>query len=188
MNWPDSYTHFPTLTSNAYQGDYSLRPIRWEDRTNILQWRNEQLDVLRQIGPLSPDQQDTYFQEIVLPQFAQEFPEQLMFAFLHGSELIGYGALVHIHWGDHRAEISFLTSPERHDHDTFESDWNHYLSLLKPVAARLGLHKLTTETYEIRRNLIPILEANGMVKEGLLKEHHFVNGEFIDSLVHGVIL
>jgi len=188
MQWPEKYTFFPDLFLGVESKDYSLHPIRWEDREPTRVWRNTQLDVLRQIEPLSQLQQDEYFTQVVKPQFAQEFPAQLMFAFLHGNQLVGYGALVHIHWGDHRAEVSFLTSPERQDPITFESDWCNYLALLKPIARNLGLHKLTTETYELRQNLIPILEANGFVEEGVLRDHRFVSEEFTNSHVHGLIL
>ena len=187
-SWPDSYAYFPTLTTDIIDNGYALRPIHWDDRLAILQWRNAQLGVLRQIEPLSTSDQDRYFTETVLPQLDQEFPAQFMFAFLKESKLVGYGALVHIHWGDHRAEVSFLTDPGRLNPATIAADWSAYLHLLKPLAKVLGLHKLTTETYSLRSDLIPILEANGFVQEGVLREHHFVNGKFTDSHVHGLIL
>ena len=187
-NWPTQYTFFPDLTLGAELDGYSLRPIAWTDREPIRIWRNDQLDVLRQIQPLSTGDQDRYFTDVVRAQFEQEHPDQIMFAFLHGEQLVGYGALVHIHWGDCRAEVSFLTEPNRLDPDTFAGDWSTYLNLLKPVAASLGLHKLTTETYSLRSNLIPILEANGFLQEGLLRDHHLVNGKFTDSHIHGYVL
>jgi len=187
-NWPKQYEYFPELTESAELDGYSLQPIHWHHREEIRRWRNSQLEVLRQIAPLSEIEQDRYFTATVLPQFSQEFPPQFMFAFRHGGQLIGYGALVHIHWGDLRAEVSFLTDPSRLDNETFSDDWTFYLNLLKPLARRLGLHKLTTETYSLRCNLIPILEGNGFVEEGVLREHHFVDGAFTDSHVHGFLL
>lgn len=186
--WPDSYRRFPVLTTDTIHNGYALRPIRWDDRLAILQWRNAQLDVLRQIEPLSKSDQDRYFTKTVLPQLDHEFPAQFMFAFLKESKLVGYGALVHIHWGDHRAEVSFLTDPGRLNPATFAADWSAYLHLLKPLAKELGLHKLTAETYSLRSDLIPILEANGFVQEGVFREHHRENGNFTDSHVHGLIL
>jgi RimJ/RimL family protein N-acetyltransferase len=188
MQWPDRYSHFPQLTDGAELGSYALQPIRWNDRESIRNWRNAQLKVLRQIKPLTAEDQDRYFQEIVFPQFDQELPPQFMFGFYENQRLVGYGALVHIHWGDHRAEVSFLTDPERLDPATFESDWTNYLELLKPVARNLGIHKLTTETYAVRTDLMPILEANGFISEGVLRDHHFINDFYTDSHVHGVIL
>jgi RimJ/RimL family protein N-acetyltransferase len=188
MAWPEKYTFYPDLILGVESKDYSLRPVTWEDRNPIRQWRNSQLEVLRQVEPLSQSEQDDYFTEVVQPQFAQEFPAQLMFTFLKGTELIGYGALVHIHWEDHRAEVSFLTPPERQDPTTFESDWHNYLSLIRLTAKNIGLHKLTTETYSLRHTLIPILEANGFVEEGVLRDHHFMNAEYTNSHIHALIL
>ncbi len=191
MQWPEKYNYFPDLvlgTQAQGSSQYSLRPITWTDREPIRAWRNAQLEVLRQIEPLSSAQQDQYFTEIVEPQFSQEFPAQFMFGFLHKGDLVGYGALVHIHWEDRRAEVSFLTDPSRLDPLTFPSDWTAYLNLLKPLAQGIGLHKLTTETYSLRSDLIPILEANGFVQEGLLQQHHIVDDAFTDSHVHGYLL
>jgi hypothetical protein len=191
MQWPEKYNYFPDLilgTQAQGSSQYSLRPITWHDREPIRAWRNAQLEVLRQIEPLSSAQQDQYFTEIVEPQFAQEFPAQFMLGFLCEGELVGYGALVHIHWEDRRSEVSFLTDPSRLDPLTFASDWTAYLNLLKPLAQGTGLHKLTTETYFLRSDLIPILEANGFVQEGVLRDNHFVNGKFTDSYVHGYLL
>lgn len=191
MQWPAKYDYYPGLVFGAEAqnySQYSLRPITWHDREPIREWRNAQLEVLRQIEPLSSVQQDQYFTEIVEPQFAQEFPTQFMFGFLCKGELIGYGALVHIHWEDRRAEVSFLTDPSRLDPLTFASDWTAYLNLLKPLAQGIGLHKLTTETYSLRSDLIPILEANDFVPEDLLREHHIENAAFTDSHVHGFLL
>lgn len=186
--WPNHYAHFPTLTTGMIYNGYALRPIHWDDRLAILQWRNAQLDVLRQIEPLSTSDQDRYFTDTVLPQFGQDFPAQFMFAFLKNSRFVGYGALVHINWPNRRAEVSFLTDPSRLNLPTFEADWSAYLHLLNSVATKLGLHKLTTETYSLRRDLIPILEANGYVQEGVLREHNLAAGKFNDSYIHGLIL
>ena len=42
-------------------GEYSLVPIRYEDRWRIMQWRNEQIYHLRQAKPLTEEQQEYYF-------------------------------------------------------------------------------------------------------------------------------
>lgn len=188
MNWPEHYRFYPELLLDSSIDGFRLRAIAWSDREKVRSWRNSQLEVLRQINPLTVEDQDGYFRDVVLPQFELEHPPQLMFAFLRGSELIGYGALVHIHWGDLRGEVSFLTSPDRLDANTFESDWTHYLELLKPVARKLGLHKLTTETYSMRQELMRILESNGFVQEGVLRDQHRIGSQFTDSYIHGFIL
>lgn len=184
--WPTAYAYFPELTS--HQGRYHIRPIHWDDRIAIRTWRNEQIDVLRQASPLSEQDQDRYFKYIVRPQFSKPQPSQLLWAFLEDDQLVGYGGLVHFAWSDLRAEVSFLTETARVP-ASLARDWVIFLSLLIPVArGNLKLHKLTTETYSSRPDLIPVLESVGFVHEGTLREHHRVNGEWMDSLTHGLLL
>src|ERR1700738_2011261 len=89
-------------------GEYSLVPIREVDRYCIMDWRNAQMDILRQSRPLSREDQDNYFNRIVLPLFDADWPSQLLFSFLREGHLIGYGGLVYLNWLDKRAEVSFL--------------------------------------------------------------------------------
>jgi hypothetical protein len=116
-------------------------------------------------------------------------PPQVLLAMTSGGALIGYGGVVHISWSDMRGEVSFLTDPSRLSDEQFMADWNACLDLLIPLCReRLGLHKLTTETYEIRTNLIPLLEEHGFAREGTLLEHHLLDGRWVTSLAHGLIL
>ena len=48
----------------------------------------------------------------------------------------------------------------------------------------LKLHKIWTETYGFRTNHISILEQFGMIKEGVLREHVFKDGERHNSIIH----
>lgn len=184
--WPRRYQHFPNLS--ASEGRYSLRPILWEDRQAIMGWRNSQIDVLRQDTPITQEAQDAYFSTVVKPQFALTNPSQILWGFLEDEALIGYGGLVHIQWADERAEVSFLTDSQRLDATTFASDWFTYLSMLSNLAfVRLGLHKLTTETYEIRSHLIKILEEFGFRREGIHRDHHRIDNSWMISYSHGLL-
>lgn len=176
------------LKKQAYSiDDYRLVPIRDADKFSIMQWRNEQLGILRQQKPLTEKEQIEYFSNVVTPQFGEAQPRQLLFSYLHKGELIGYGGLVHIHWIDLRAEISFLLSTERNQNiDQFKQDYSVYLQIVKKIAfEELKFNKLTTEAFDLRPYLIETLEKNGFVLEGRLKNHNLINGKFVDSLLHG---
>jgi len=129
---------YKCLNNNHFaKGKYALVTIRDEDRYAILNWRNTQIDILRQQAPLTKDQQDHYFKTTVASLFEEEKPKQILFSFLLNDKLIGYGGLVHIDWENKTAEISFLTETERnHDQETFISDWVNYLSILKTIAKK----------------------------------------------------
>jgi RimJ/RimL family protein N-acetyltransferase len=186
--WDSGYHFFPELTASGANNRYQLRPIHWNDRDAIREWRNEQIDVLRQVDPLSANEQDNYFSNLVLPQLTQEQPEQILFAFLEDSQLVGYGGFVHIVWSDRRAEVSFLTDVDRSEQNIFSRDWSEYLNLLVQLAGRIGFHKLTTETYSIRPELIEVLEDFGFTQEGILRDHHLINGAPVDSFAHTYLI
>jgi len=84
--------------------NYSIIPIRYEDRLSILKWRNEQLYHLRQEKKLTKNDQENYFNNIVNKLFDQDRPNQILFSFLKDNICIGYGGLVHINWVNKNAE------------------------------------------------------------------------------------
>ncbi|WP_310391672.1 GNAT family protein [Hymenobacter sp.] len=184
-------TRLPThsyLGLTDHHHSYQLVPIRYDDREPIRAWRNAQLEVLRQAEPLTAAQQDAYFQRVVLPLFAQEHPDQLLFSLLHHGELVAYGGLVHISWPDRRAEVSFLADPARAaEAATYRADFLTYLRLLGRVAFEdLRLRRLVTETYDIRPAHVAIMEEAGFRFEGRLRQHvRLTSGIFADSLLHG---
>ncbi|MDP5048190.1 MAG: hypothetical protein NWQ39_07260, partial [Saprospiraceae bacterium] len=79
---------FKCLTQQEFSnGEYKLIPIRFEDRYEIMKWRNEQIYHLRQKVPLTIEQQDVYFEKVVAKLFDQEQPNQILFSFLKNEEL-----------------------------------------------------------------------------------------------------
>ncbi len=178
---------YRVLRLNDYRhGRYRLLPIRPDDREAIRQWRNAQLDILRQAAPLSAEAQDRYFQEVITPLFEAEQPAQLLFSLLLEEELIGYGGLVHFDWPAGRAEISFLLETGRNGHiPTFQADFAAYLHLLRQVAFEdLSLQKINTEAYDVRPYLTAVLEAVGFAEEARLPRHVQVAGQLVDTVFH----
>lgn len=182
MNFPVKYD---TLTTNTFlNGVYQLVPIRYEDRLEIMKWRNEQIYHLRQEKPLTPKDQENYFQHIISKLFEQEKPNQLLFSFLKDGKCIGYGGLVHINWVDKNAEISFImeTALEK---EHFSEYWQKYLHLIEKVAfEELNLHKIYTYAFDLRPHLYEAIENAGYLQEAVLKEHCLFEGKFIDVVIH----
>ncbi len=169
------------------QGKYSLVPIRMEDRYDIMEWRNEQIYHLRQSEPLTKEMQDKYFENVISNLFLQDKPSQILFSYLENNVCIGYGGLVHINWIDKNAEISFImkTSLEKEE---FHKHWSIYLNLLAQVAfEELPLHKIYTYAFDLRPHLYEALEANGFIKEAVLKEHCYFNKTYRNVIIHSRI-
>jgi RimJ/RimL family protein N-acetyltransferase len=149
-----------------------------------MKWRNEQIYHLRQAKPLTKEDQNAYFENVVSKLYDVEKPNQLLFSFLKGNECIGYGGLVHINWIDRHAEISFIMNTEL-EKDFFKDYWSVYLSLIEDAAFHdLKLHKLFVYAFDLRSHLYEMLIQNNYFLDARLKDHCFYNGKYIDVVIH----
>ena len=165
-------------------GDYCLTPIRHEDRFKIMEWRNEQIYHLRQPEPLTEQVQNAYFDNVVASLFEQEKPDQLLFSFLNKDQLVAYGGLVHINWGDRNAEVSFVMNT-RLEKEDFSKNWSEYLYLVEKVAFNeLKFKKLYVYAFDLRPRLYSTLEANSYFFDARLKDHCFIDCEFKDVVIY----
>ncbi len=179
---------YPILKRKEFkQGNYKIVPIRDQDKFEIMQWRNDQIDVLRQNMPLTRDMQTRYFKEVVMKELKMDKPNQILVSYLFNDILIGYGGLVHISWIDKRGEVSFLLETDRNRNiGVLKKEYAVFLSLIKILAFdELLFNKITTEAFDIRPHIINVLEENGFVLEGRLRDQYLINGRFVDSLLHG---
>lgn len=177
--------NYKCLKNNIISNNgYSIIPIRYEDRIDIMKWRNEQIYHLRQSRPLTIQDQDNYFNTIVNQLFEAEKPNQLLFSYLENDTCIGYGGLVHINWIDKNAEISFVMDTKL-EKDMFKFHWGTFLQLLENIAFnKLNFHKIFTYAFDLRPHLFEVLESNNYLKEAVLNEHCFFNNKFIDVIIH----
>jgi RimJ/RimL family protein N-acetyltransferase len=176
--------------TNFFNNEFSIVPIRDDDKYDIMNWRNNQLDILRQETMLSIEQQEHYFKTVVDKLFDEEEPKQLLFSFLENNKLIGYGGLVHIDWESKTAEISFLTETSRNKNvDVFISDWVNYLTILKKVANDyLNFKSMFTYAYDLRPHLYIALQEAGFAEVNRYKEHIKINEKEVDVVIHSLDL
>lgn len=177
--------NYNCLTNSILQkGSFSIVPLRYEDRLDILKWRNEQIYHLRQNKPLTVEDQQNYFKTVVDNLFDQEQPNQILFSYLENGRCIGYGGLVHINWIDKNAEISFVMDTTLEVND-FQVNWINYLKLIEEVAFEdLKFHKIFTYAFDLRPHLYQAIEIAGFSKEAVLKEHCLFNNDFLDVVIH----
>lgn len=165
-------------------GNFSIVPIRFEDRFAIMNWRNEQLYHLRQKQSLTVKDQDNYFTNVVSKIFDADQPNQILFSFLENGLCIGYCGLVHVNWIDKNAEISFIMDTKL-EIENFSKYWSVFLGLIEQVAFKeLKLHKIFTFAFDLRPHLYEPIENAGFVKEATLKNHILFNEEFKDIIIH----
>lgn len=176
---------YRSLQQQVYKlGEFSIVPIRSEDRFQIMRWRNEQIYHLRQHKVLTIENQNAYFENVISKIFDEDKPDQILFSFLKAGECIGYGGLVHINWRDKNAEISFMMETSL-EVDHFESNWIRFLSLVEKVAwTDLNLHKIYTYAFDIRPKLYSALEKAGFAIDAVLSEHCIFEDEFKEVKIH----
>lgn len=180
------YSYLLKKTEFSYR-DYSIVPLREQDILSIKDWRNAQLDVLRQKRELTNEDQEQYYHKIVQPTFTHPAPLQILFSYLLNGECIGYGGITNIDWDSKRVELSFLLDNNRvTDNEVYEKEFSIFITLIKQlVFDELQFNRIYTETYDIRSFHISILEKNGFVFEGRMRQHIMIDGVFVDSLLHG---
>lgn len=150
--------------------EYKIVPIRFEDRYDIMKWRNEQIYHLRQSKILSVEEQDLYFENVVSKLFDQEKPEQILFSYLQNDICLGYGGLVHIDWEKKCGEISFLISTDL-ESQYFDKFWTSFLQMIEQVAFKiLEFDKIYTYAYDLRQKLYICLEKAEFKLEKTLEE------------------
>lgn len=176
---------YKVLSKQEYcKGNFSIVPIRSEDRYLIMQWRNEQIYHLRQHKSVTKKEQDTYFNTVVAGLFDQEKPNQILFSYLDDGKCIGYGGLVHVNWIDKNAEISFIIDTKL-EKEQFEMHWINFLSMIDGIAfVELRLHKIYTYAFDLRPKLFSSLEKAKFTKEAVLLQHVCFEGKFINVIIH----
>lgn len=170
-------------------GKYALRVVQEADVELIRQWRNDQLDVLRQSAPISREQQKAYFQENIWPSMKKDRPCNILMTLLEEGKPIGYGGLVHIAWEHRRAEVSFLLDAiYAPDPQAYSRHFSNYLAMIKTLGfSVLNFNRLYAETYAFRHQHIQILESSGFRLEGRMRQHVIIDGNRVDSLIHGAL-
>ena len=165
-------------------GHYTIVPIRYEDRFEIMKWRNEQIYHLRQDKPLTIETQENYFNNVISELFEQDKPNQILFSYMENEVCIGYGGMVHINWIDKNAEISFIMNTHL-EKEFFHNHWNLFLNLIEKVAfAELNFHKIFVYAFDLRRHLYIALKNSGYIEDARLTEHCLIKDNFTDVLIY----
>ena len=185
MKFPNQYN---CLIQNEFElGEYKIVPIRFQDRKDIMFWRNKQMYHLRQSKPLTQESQNNYFEQVVSKLFVQEKPNQILFSYLRNGVCIGYGGLVHVNWLDKNAEISFIMNTELEEKE-FELHWLTYLKLIEQIGFKeIKMHKLFIYAFDVRQHLYHVLVKADYHEDAILTEHCFFNNKFLDVVIHSKI-
>lgn len=172
-----------------FNGRY-LCPLEKEFLPKLKEWRNLQIKILRQFKPLTDYDQEKWFEKL------SDDENQVLFGIVTFNEkngrkvLVGYCGITNIDFKNRRGEIAFLVSPDRvNDEEMYREDFLSTLYMLcKYGFEELNLNKLFTETFSFRKKHMEILEESGFKSNGILRSHHFTNGQYCDSVIHSLLV
>jgi len=161
---------------------YTLGTIDHKHIHLIRQWRNEQIDILRQNKLITETEQEEYFSNI------HRDNRQMLFSILEDGELVGYCGLVNLDYINRSSELSFICNTELLNAAKYDELFFYaFNELAKTAFMSLGLNRLWTETYSFRGDHLRLLKKFGMIEEGILREQVFYSGKHCDSIIHSML-
>lgn len=164
-----------------------LYPLEKTYLPKLKEWRNAQVRALRQFKPLTDFHQKRWYAHL------KEDEKQTLFALMEGGSskprLIGYCGIVYLDWKNKRGELTFMADPARAEKkERYKRDFLAFLNMICRYGfEELGLNKLYSETFEFRKNHIKMLKEFGFQTDGILRQHHFTDGKYYDSVVQSII-
>jgi len=181
---------YKCLPKRIYQnGDYVLEAVQPEHIEKIREWRNGQMDILRQAKLISKEEQIIYYKNHVWPEMDKNQPDKILLSIFEDQKLIGYGGLTNISWDNLRGEISFLLDT---DIANTKKDYGEllpiFLMLMKQIAFNeLKLFRIYGELFDLRPKYEKTFENSGFKLEGVLKEHNVIKGKPVNSKIYGIL-
>jgi RimJ/RimL family protein N-acetyltransferase len=165
-----------------------LRLARPEDADALAQGFTDDPALGAMLG-VEPDQENAEWLRTTFPADGESGEERkaYWFAIAHpqSGEVIGEIGLVGISWPNRRAGLSILVLPGSRragvGRDAIEL-------LVGWARSELGLHRIELHTLLENTAMQGLAEASGFTREGVLRDHSFERGRFVDNVVYARLL
>lgn len=162
-----------------------LRAIEESDLAQLLVWRNDprMRRFFREYRELNMTQQKSWFDAKV-----NNDPATRMFAIvdLETKELMGAAGLCYIDSINRNADFSiYLGVDDLYIDEDYAPDAGRVL--LRYGFEELNLHKVWSEIYSIDKPKQQLFYELGFTREGVHRETHWTEGQWVDSLFYGLL-
>lgn len=162
-----------------------LRAIEESDLEQLLAWRNDprMRRFFREYRELNMTQQKSWFDAKV-----NNDPATRMFAIvdLETKELMGAAGLCYIDSINRNADFSiYLGIDDLYIDEDYAPDAGRVL--LRYGFEELNLHKVWSEIYSIDKPKQQLFYELGFTREGVHRETHWTEGQWVDSLFYGLL-
>jgi len=111
-------------------------------------------------------------------------PSNICFRIEKDGEAIGQVCLKAIRWINHKAQISMFIKKDMQSKGFGMKALN---AIIDYGFNRLNLYRLEAEVIDGNESSIKMVRKTGFTEEGRLREAKFVNGEFRDLLIFGLL-
>lgn len=160
-----------------------LLPLEKEDLPRSRSWVNDAClnSRMLRVLPVTQVEQEKWYEDIV------QDPSKIVFAIktLDGEEHIGNTGLYHIDWIHRRAEFWILIGQQDFWRQGIGSD---VVSLVQRYAFNnLNLNKLYVNVGVDNQEAIALYKKLNFVQEGMLKEHYYIEGNYIDIITMAIL-
>lgn len=156
----------------------TLRPVERDDVEIIQRARNDP-DIRVPVGmrhPKNRNQVEADFEEWY------ESDESVNLLVCVEGDPIGEVTIMHFDWT--RPELAYWLVPEHHGHGYATEALELLIDYFFESFEKHGLHARTFDYNEASAGL---LEKLGFTREARLRQHRFVGGEYVDSLLYGLL-
>lgn len=169
------------MISNNSESIY-LRPVEESDTTLIQKWRNTKniQPYVREYRELSKRHIKSWMENIT-PSDKFEF-------FIVEDEIktpIGVTGLTYIDWVSKNADIHLAIYAKDWIDDKYAPETLKVM--LEYGFKHLNLHRIYAEVYEIDNKKIDFFTFNGFTFDGVLRDHHYYDGKYIDSHIYSIL-
>lgn len=162
--------------------DLILRQLLVEDKKSFLKWHND-TELRNYIGGAFPFAEETFLN--IIKQEPTDNPSNVWFGVCQSEKLIGIAGLHNIKYIQNNAEISFFVGDKKFRGKGYGAA---IVDLLKHYAFEtIGLHRVYARIYSGNLRSIRTLEKCGFMKEGVLHEANYWNGNYRDINIYAII-
>ena len=161
-----------------------LSPVEEENIEQLRQWRNrpDLRQYFREYKEISKISQLKWFTKHV-----NEDPNEINFEIhdYESNKLIGHCVLSQIKWTNRTSEFGIYIGDDSFLGKGYGKDALE--TLIKYGFEEICLNRIWAEVYSINENALNLYKKVGFEVEGILKQHVYKNGKFIDSFLIGLL-
>ena len=159
-----------------------LRAIERSDIPAFVRWLNdpEVRQYLDMYLPMSQAQEENWFEA----QLGDDGRRILGIETLDGV-LLGNIGLHAINWKERYAELGIVIGEKEYWNQGYGTD--AVLTLLRFAFQQMNLHRVFLRVFEYNRRAMNCYEKCGFMLEGRLRQTHFHDGKYCDTLIMGIL-